>query len=102
MKTHTPGPWWFCEDLDGVFMIGQGDIGIAAAHPPKLREGEKMGLFDPGDPRANARLIAAAPELLAAAQAMLAVCYDLERNDETLAAVKKTMIAIAKATGENP
>jgi len=39
-------------------------------------------------------------ELVEAAQAMLAVCYDLERNDETLAAVKKTMKAVFKATGE--
>ena len=39
-------------------------------------------------------------ELLAACQAMLASCYDMERNDETLAAVKATMLAVAKATGE--
>ena len=39
-------------------------------------------------------------ELMEAAQAMLAVCYDMERNDETLAAVKKTMKAVFKATGE--
>ncbi len=100
MSAHTPGPWWFCEESDGTFMVGQGDVGIASVHPPKLRQGEKMGLFDPGDPRANARLIAAAPELLKAAQAMLDVCYDLERNDDTLAAVKKAMLAVAKATGE--
>jgi hypothetical protein len=51
---------------------------------------------------ANARLIAAAPDLLAACKAMLACCYDLERNDETIAAVKTTMAAITKATGELP
>ena len=39
-------------------------------------------------------------ELLAACNAMLACCYDMERNDETLAAVKATMLAVAKATGE--
>jgi hypothetical protein len=38
-------------------------------------------------------------ELMEAAQAMLAVYYDMERNDETLAAVKKTMKAVYKATG---
>jgi hypothetical protein len=47
-----------------------------------------------------ANLIAAAPELLAALQAMLKCCYDMERNDETLAAVKSAMKAIYKATGE--
>ena len=46
------------------------------------------------------RLHAVNTELLAACQAMLACCYDMERNDETLAAVKATMLAIAKATGE--
>ena len=46
------------------------------------------------------RLHAVNTELLAACQAMLACCYDMERNDETLAAVKATMLAVAKATGE--
>lgn len=46
------------------------------------------------------RLHAVSTELLAACQAMLACCYDMERNDETLAAVKATMLAVAKATGE--
>lgn len=49
---------------------------------------------------ANAALIAAAPDLLKACQNMLACCYDMERNDETLAAVKSTMYAIAKATNQ--
>jgi len=46
------------------------------------------------------RLHAENQELLSACRAMLACCYDMERNDETLAAVKATMLAIAKATGE--
>lgn len=50
----------------------------------------------------SAKLIAAAPDLLAAAQAMLACCYDLERDDETIAAVKAARAAIAKATGAKP
>ena len=49
---------------------------------------------------ANAALLAAAPALLEACQDMLACCYDMERNDETLSAVKATMYAIAKATNQ--
>jgi hypothetical protein len=102
MIKHTPGPWWFSETMPGQFRIGQGDAYIATVHGPRLEEGVKFGVFDAGDDRANARLIAAAPDLLKAAQAMLACCYDLERNDETLEAVKVTMKAIAVATGEQP
>ena len=51
---------------------------------------------------ATARLIAAAPDLLHACRSMLSCCYYMERNDETLAAVKSTMKAIAKATGDAP
>ena len=50
----------------------------------------------------NARLIDAAPDLLHALQAMLDCCYDMERNDQTIAAVKEAMMAIYKATGEMP
>lgn len=51
---------------------------------------------------ASAKLIDAAPDLLHALQAMLECCYDMERNDQTLAAVKAAMNAIYKATGELP
>jgi hypothetical protein len=51
---------------------------------------------------ANARLIDAAPDLLHALQAMLECCYDMDRNDQTIAAVKEAMSAIYKATGEMP
>ena len=50
----------------------------------------------------NARLIDAAPDLLDALKAMLDCCYDMERNDKTIAAVKAAMNAIYKATGELP
>jgi hypothetical protein len=43
---HTPGPWWYAADAPDTYAVGAGDIEIAGG----LR-------------RANARLIAAAPEL---------------------------------------
>jgi len=95
MKTHTPGPWVFEWSND----VGPDDDYYIEFFDVLDGKGNKIAQVDE---KVDARLIAAAPELLAAAQAMLAVCYDLERNDETLTAVKKTMTAIAKATGENP
>ena len=113
--THTPGPWkisWYeCkmnrEDVEYAKKEGNlnakvGDVLWRAPSSigPCASEHSHWG----GDlltvEEADARLIAAAPDLLEAAKAMLACCYDLERNDETLAAVKATMYAIAKATGE--
>lgn len=47
---------------------------------------------------ANARLISAAPDLLEALKAMLRCCYDVERDDETLAAVLAAEAAIRKGT----
>lgn len=94
MSKHTPGPW-----IARPASVDTGMEGYVFVYCPKdyLICGPVNNRPDGLD---NARLIAAAPELLEAAQAMLAVCYDLERNDETLAAVKKTMKAVFKATGE--
>lgn len=50
----------------------------------------------------NQRLHEVNAELVEALQSMLGCCYDMERNDETLAAVKGAMKAIYKATGEQP
>ena len=52
----------------------------------------------PQEQQANARLIAAAPDLLEALRGMLSCCYDEERDDETIKAVEAARTAIAKAT----
>ena len=52
----------------------------------------------PEEQQANARLIAAAPDLLNALRGMLSCCYDEERDDETIKAVEAARTAIAKAT----
>ena len=70
--------------------------------PEALRLADELEMWTQGEPAAAElrRLHEVNAELMEAAQAMLAVCYDMERNDETLAAVKKTMKAVFKATGE--
>lgn len=99
MSKHTQGPWEWNEDRTAL--VGPNKKII-------LQDGE--GVWDlcsymatvhdkPKESEANARLIAAAPDLLQALQMMLACCYDLECDDEVITAVLATRAAIAKATG---
>jgi len=112
--THTPGPWTAKPDLvegffriegcDPVFSDGGGAV-FADVYP--WRAGAIDGA---GEAAANARLIAAAPDLLAALQplaamgdasvrkAILATLRPHER-DSFIAATDNARDAIAKATG---
>lgn len=100
---HTPGPWFLLES-DGVLQISDSE-----------KHGNKAAIvhwagFDAGDKtkkakRANARLIAAAPDLLDALEAMLReftgqnYCAPDEYPVAKLGAMRKAKEAIAKATG---
>ena len=90
MSKHTPGPWKFGKE--GAIEYNDVQNYICGADETLIVYGQVKD--------ADARLISAAPDLLEACRAMLDCCYDMDRNDETLAAVKATMKAIAKATGE--
>lgn len=69
MSKHTPGPWALDLQDDGGFRItGVGGHGKTAAYVVCCRDAHEMK----GETHANARLIAAAPDLLAAARAALA------------------------------
>lgn len=88
---HTPGPWLHATDMGQVGSVEFAD-GTVIAQAQQL----------PGDLRseqrnANARLIAAAPELLAA----LRRCR-FDSLNMTLADMEFCRAAIAKATGEQP
>jgi hypothetical protein len=87
----TPGPWATREmpayDLDVIEVFGQG-IGVRVASV----DGEDLDALE-----ANAALISAAPDLLAALEAILA---KLEHYDLYLREVKQARTAIAKARGE--
>lgn len=97
MQKHTPGPWEISGNSFDV-MTSQTGHGIATVHNWNKKDGEN---------NANARLIAAAPELLDLAKEALA---QLEKMDFTLSAnwngSLKTNIrlllsaAIAKAEGQ--
>jgi hypothetical protein len=93
---HTAGPWRYCP-ANGSPTTGQHMI--AGAKPGYLAEVRDLGR---GDVIANARLIAAAPDLLHACRliaenAPLAAEW-LRENDP--AAYAQVAQAIARATGE--
>lgn len=82
---HTPGPW---KTLGAQFVCSESAV---VAQQCKSME--------------DARLIAAAPDLLEALEALLSHTADLDpmqgyRPEEDFSAVKQARAAIAKATGE--
>ena len=95
MKTqHTPGPWFIEQRTDDN---GATHCRITASDGHGWSGNRYMsvsGCIDEHD----ARLIAAAPELLEALQSVLDNCLD---SEGLCAAHAKARAAIAKATGEN-
>jgi hypothetical protein len=101
MTQHTPGPWMFCTDSGGLV--------VETAYP-----GSKQFLiaqvktrYPAGDGlhHANARLIAAAPDLLEALKEARSSLEDVDWDEFSTPAVEKLMrqcdAAIAKAEGKN-
>lgn len=83
---HTPGPWRFVEGrLPLKVFAGKGELATVARSP--------------GDGMSNGRLIAAAPDLLIACEAMVLAA---KLNDPAMGGVAATLAdaAIAKATGQ--
>ena len=81
---HTPGPWVTTPEPNGIeWSVDAGKWGIATC------------AAEPGDgtTEANARLIAAAPDLLTALERIAELSYDSE-------ATRVAREAIAKARGE--
>ncbi len=102
MSKHTPGPWAYRPSNDGHFIAGVGENSGYLAEVRQCRSKQ--------DIRADARLIAAAPELLAALRGMLAIVnesggvagYHLNGNTaewDEFDEVDAARAAIAKAEG---
>lgn len=113
MEKHTPGPWRADQDGDEFSIIGRptwpcthhrvrGEWQVAVT--------DDLGGDQPDEALANARLIAAAPELLAALVEILGplnVCSDNPNVgddvclpiDMTMGELRRARAAIAKATG---
>lgn len=87
---HTPGPWEV-KELDDIFIRSEANRGIC-----KIVDN---GQYLPwAESQANAKLIAASPELLKTLETILEFC-DVPINQEWLRSQCKS--AIAKATGIN-
>jgi hypothetical protein len=102
---HTPGPWQAASagsSIVGIPVVGPGGRAITSLHMSLARE--PLGDFDHrrynAEQLANARLIAAAPELLAALQAWenwFSVDSTEHARDDARAL---GLAAIAKAVGK--
>lgn len=93
MNKHTPGPWRVGDAGATVFGPPRETL------PPRIVANIDRRPIVPGEPRANAILIAAAPDLLAALEYIVAWSPDAEKwNAET--ARDKAAAAIAKAKGK--
>ena len=91
MSAHTPAPWTAERDpchFDTLSSVRAGKNTLRV---------EIGGYARPPEQEANTRLIAAAPDLLAALQ--LWVVFDKTGRGEYDNAIKATYAAIAKATG---
>ena len=100
MSKHTPGPWdWYGSNLlcggkrQSEIILNSADDGKPYGHHAALIEHH----WDGDVAKANARLIAAAPDLLEALQDMVS-----DHASLSAATLAFTRAAIAKATGEQP
>lgn len=103
--THTPGPWWPIQTMTGSWYVNTRRDNQPEDAPPSPYGatvagfvGDRTEARTSGNEAANARLIAAAPDLLAALRSVLnyANLGAYERAD----AMQAARTAIAKATGE--
>jgi hypothetical protein len=91
---HTPGPWDGSERNAVTAM--KGEIGVAILEPLKHFWGNAAVVDDFGTMQANARLMAAAPDLLAACEAIVA---GWGHHGGVSRAVEMARAAVAKARG---
>ncbi len=90
---HTPGPWHVKVFDDGAFMLAAGPVDDLTSCIIATREAHP----EPAEGRANARLIAAAPDLLEACEMLLMLSLPIDVSGESM--VAKARAAVAKARG---
>lgn len=94
MSAHTPGPWFSGDELWACITTAAGGRGGHLA--------TCTGVVPPTEQRANARLMAAAPDLLEALEAVMAIAEGLEEfsdGAEGTDARRMAEDAIARARG---
>lgn len=95
-RKHTPGPWTVQEEIDGPVQ----NTRIVAHKKAVASTAQQCGRpHHWNEAEANARLIAAAPELLEACEALVNA-YSIHDGTVHARAVDVAVAAIRKATGE--
>lgn len=89
MSRHTPGPWGLYDGGTIISTVGDAAKAIAVLAP-----------LWPDQQKANAYLIAAAPDLLSAAKGALAYMSNALRCGPEGETCRRLRLAIAKAEGE--
>ena len=97
MSKHTPGPWWCWEECHGE-PKGSRQCTIQSAEH-QIASGYSY-LVDGDTAIANARLMAAAPELLAALRDLLIMAENEFRYDDVR--LENARTALARAEGVAP
>ena len=101
MTQHTPGPWFVQPEFFNVFALSEGMSGwtihIAKVNPEQVVGGAEEAL-------ANARLMAAAPDMHASGKPLAELVADFSGPDDATIAVtagelRRMAAAIAKAEG---
>ena len=93
MKTHTNGPWTIGDDC-----CVYGNHGMIRPFVAQIADD-----YNDGETQANARLIAAAPDMLAALEMVDRIWrHDQTANISPNSPLAIVRAAIAKATGETP
>lgn len=95
MSKHTPGPWFVCHK--SPFIVRAGDD-ISGRHIAHIGPANYTPRFDIDEP--NARLIAAAPDLLDALERLVSAARDADHGymDQ---AIDNAESAISKARGQS-
>lgn len=94
MSKHTPGPWLIGKRSPGGYSLINADGWQSLARVVTVMEGDNRPF---AEGVANARLIAAAPDLLEALKELL---DQDEHGEDEIWVRNKARAAIAKATGE--
>jgi len=95
--SHTPGPWAYDADSHEIFST---DEAHSAGRLASVRGNDSNGRFLAESERlANARLIAAAPDLLDAVEELLIYLADWDDPDNETC--QRARAAVAKAKGES-
>jgi len=100
---HTPGPWRAKKVRTLIHIGGDSgvcEISVSASHVHEDFPGAKMAYI--ARQEANAHLIAAAPDLLEALQALVADFADYPASERPCHAFDLARAAIAKALGHHP